>query len=110
VRKLLMLEGLSRPQRIASLMSYPGAAAALESPSAADAIRVTFGALGAAGAHAAALSASGLTPSEWIELIDRLGEIPDPTVGSGHSSAAIPASDAAGASATTAEGEARGND
>jgi len=109
VRKLLMLEGLSRPQRIASLMSYPGVAAALESPSAADAIRVTFGALGAAGAHAAALSASGLTPSEWIELIDRLGEIPDPTVGSGHSSAAIPASDAAGASATTAEGEARGN-
>jgi murein DD-endopeptidase MepM/ murein hydrolase activator NlpD len=114
VRKLLMLEGLSRPQRILSLMSYPGAAAALESASAADAIRVTFGALGAAGAHAAALSASGLTPSEWIELIDRLGEIPDPTVGSGHSSAAIPASspqgDVAGASATTAEGEARGND
>jgi murein DD-endopeptidase MepM/ murein hydrolase activator NlpD len=108
VRKLLMLEGLSRPQRIVSLMSYPGAAGAFESASAADAIRVSFGALGAASARAAQLSASGLTPSEWIELIDRLGEIPDPTVGSGHSSAAI--ADAAGAAAASGEGEARGND
>ncbi len=110
VRKLLMLEGLSRPRRILSLMSYPGAAGALESASAADAIRVSFGALGSASAHAAALAASGLTPSEWIELIDRLGEIPDPTVGAGHSSAAIPASAAAGVSATTGEGDANGND
>jgi len=108
VRRLLMLEGLSRPQRIASLMSYPGASAAVLSASAADAIRVTYGALGTGAAHAAALSASGLSPSEWIELIDRLGEIPDPTVGSGHSSAAIP--DAAGAAAVPGEGEARGND
>ncbi|MGD0454846.1 MAG: M23 family metallopeptidase, partial [Solirubrobacteraceae bacterium] len=108
VRKLLMLQGLSRPQRIVSLMSYPGAAGALQNASASDAIHVTFGALGAAGAHAAALSASGLTPSEWIELIDRLGEIPDPTVGSGHSSAAI--ADAAGAAAASGEGETRGND
>jgi hypothetical protein len=110
VRKLLTLEGLSRPRQIVSLMSYPGAAGARESASAADAIRVSFGALGTAGARAAALSASGLTPSEWIELIDRLGEIPDPTVGSGHSSAAIPASGAGGASATSGEGAARGND
>jgi hypothetical protein len=109
VRKLLMLEGLSRPQRILSLMSYPGVAAALESANAADAIHVTFGALGRASAHAAALSASGLTPSEWIELIDRLGEIPDPTVGSGHSSAAIP--DGGASVATSGEGgETRGND
>jgi murein DD-endopeptidase MepM/ murein hydrolase activator NlpD len=108
VRKLLMLEGLSRPQRIASVMNYPGAAAAVESASAADAIRVTYGALGAGGAHAAALAASGLSPSQWIELIDRLGEIPDPTVGGGHSNAAIP--DAAGAAPALGEGEARGND
>jgi murein DD-endopeptidase MepM/ murein hydrolase activator NlpD len=115
VRKLLMLQGLSRPQRILSLMSYPGAAAALASPSAADAIHVAFAALPLAGAggtgggesaHAAALSASALTPSEWIELIDRLGEIPDPTVGSGHSSAAVP--DPAGAA--SGEGGAGGND
>jgi murein DD-endopeptidase MepM/ murein hydrolase activator NlpD len=108
VRKLLMLQGISRPLRIVSAMSYPGAAAAITSPSAGAAIRVAFGALGseAAGAHAASLAASGLAPNEWIELIDRLGEIPDPTVAGGHSSAAIPDS------TTTASptGEAGGND
>jgi soluble lytic murein transglycosylase-like protein len=108
VRKLLMLQGLARPKRIVSLMSYPGAAAAQTSPNARDAIHVSFGALGAGGARAAAQSASGLSPSEWIELLDRLGEIPDPTVGSGHSSAAI--ADGAGVSSNAEEGQANGND
>ncbi len=103
VRRLLMLQGLSRPRRIVSLMSYPGAAGAFARPSAASAIHIAFAALGATNAHAS-LFGAGLTPSEWIELIDRLGEIPDPTVASGHSSAAIPASspqgDAAPAPAT----------
>ena len=117
VRKLLMLQGLSRPQRIVSLMSYPGAAVTVERSSATDAIHVAFGALGAHGARAAALSSSGLTPSEWIELVDRLGEIPDPTVASGHSSAAIAASSskvdgptAASPPQPEAEGEVGGND
>ena len=115
VRKLLMLQGLARPKRIVSLMSFPGAAAAHTSPNAREAIQVVFGALGSGGARLAAQSASGLTPSEWIELLDRLGEIPDPTVASGHSSAAIPD----GVSASSAhpeghgqaseEGQARGN-
>ena len=104
VRKLLMLQGLARPQRILSLMSYPGSSVAVTSASAGAAIHVAFGALGAGGAHAAALSFAGLTPSEWIELIDRLGEIPDPTVGSGHSSAALQDGPGAGG-----EGEAGGN-
>ncbi len=114
VRKLLMLQGLARPRQIVSLMSYPGAAAALASPSASDAIHVAFSSLGVGSARSAALSAVGLAPSEWIELIDRLGEIPDPTVGAGHSSAAIP--DGAGASSAPSgalaseEGLARGND
>jgi len=106
VRKLLMLQGISRPLRIVSTMSYPGAAAAITSPSASAAIHVAFGALGVGAAHAASLAASGLAPNEWIELVDRLGEIPDPTVAGGHSSAAIPDS------TTTASptGEAGGND
>jgi murein DD-endopeptidase MepM/ murein hydrolase activator NlpD len=108
VRKLLMLQGLSRPQRIVSMMSYPGAAGALARPSAGNAIRVAFGSLGARAGHAASLFDSGLSPSEWIELVDRLGEIPDPTVGSGHSSAAI--SDSAGASGSAGEGQAGGDD
>ena len=86
-----MLQGLSRPRRIVSLMSYPGAAAAVASPTRRGRDpRGVRARRRRQGAHAAALSASGLTPSEWIELVDRLGEIPDPTVASGHSSAAIP--------------------
>lgn len=108
VRKLLMLQGLSRPRRIVSLMSYPGAAVAFANPSATNAIRVSFAAPAGNAGHAASVFDSGLTPSEWIELVDRLGEIPDPTVPSGHSSAAIP--DAAGESGANAEGGTGGND
>jgi hypothetical protein len=107
-RKLLMLQGLDTPQRIVSLMSYPGAAGALASPGARNAIQVAFGTPSGGLAHAAGLLYSGLAPSEWIKLIDRLGEIPDPTVGRGPSAAAIP--DDPGASATNGRGEAGGND
>jgi murein DD-endopeptidase MepM/ murein hydrolase activator NlpD len=101
VRKLLMLQGLNRPQRIVSLMSYPGAAGALSDPSARTAIRIMFTAPVATGAHATGPLYSGLAPSEWIKLIARLGEIPDPIVGHGPSSAAIPDS-------SSSEGQARG--
>jgi murein DD-endopeptidase MepM/ murein hydrolase activator NlpD len=107
VRKLLMLQGVARPQQVVSLMNYPGASVALASPRAANAVRVSFAAPSAKAGHTASLFDSGLTPSEWIALVDRLGEIPDPTVSSGHSSAAIP--DNAGASGTSAEGGAGGN-
>jgi hypothetical protein len=107
VRKLLMLQGLSRPEQIVSLMSYPGAVRAITSPSAADAIHVSFAAPNTRAGHAASLFNSGLTPSEWIALVDRLGEIPDPTVGTGHSSAAIP--DSPGEAATTEDGGSGGD-
>jgi murein DD-endopeptidase MepM/ murein hydrolase activator NlpD len=103
VRKLLMLQGVSRPARIVSLLSYPGAKIALASPSAADAILVSYPRPTARGARVVALPGGGsaLSASDWVRLIARLGEIPDPTVAHGHSSAAIP--DAAG------EGGANGN-
>jgi len=89
VRKLLMLQGLARPKRIVSLLSYPGSTVAEASPSAASAIEITFAAAGGL-AHTTALGGSELTPSEWTELIARLGEIPDPTVARAPSAAAIP--------------------
>jgi murein DD-endopeptidase MepM/ murein hydrolase activator NlpD len=107
VRKLLMLQGLSRPQRIVSLISYPGATRALASPGASDAIHVSFGSPAGAAAHAASLADSGLSPSGWIRLIARLGEIPDPTVGSGHSPASVP--DSPAQAAAREGGEAGGN-
>ncbi len=90
VRKLLMLQGLSRPRRIVSEMSYPGAAGAVTSPSARSAIRVVFATPSSGLARIAGLYASALAPSEWTRLIARLGEIPDPNVSAKPSSAAIP--------------------
>jgi murein DD-endopeptidase MepM/ murein hydrolase activator NlpD len=88
VRRLLMLEGAARPRQIVSLMSYPGAAGALTRPSAHSAIHVAFAPLSAA--HGARTFGSALTPDQWVRLIARLGEIPDPTVASGPSQASIP--------------------
>jgi murein DD-endopeptidase MepM/ murein hydrolase activator NlpD len=98
VRKLLMLQGLSRPKRILSLMSYPGAAGALTSSKAADAIQIAFAAPSSGLAHTSGLSSSTLGPADWTKLIARLGEIPDPTVQRGPSSAALPDSPASGKS------------
>ncbi len=89
VRKLLTLQGLAKPQRIVSVMSYPGVANAFATPSARD-IHVSFRPLNGGAAHTAGAFDSALTANEWTRLIARLGEIPDPTVASGPSPAAIP--------------------
>ena len=80
VRRLLMLQGLARPQRIVSQMRYPNAAVTVTSARAADAIRVVFASPRSALARVAGLYASALAPQQWTRLIARLGEIPDPTV------------------------------
>jgi murein DD-endopeptidase MepM/ murein hydrolase activator NlpD len=90
VRKLLMLQGATKPRRIASSMSYPGTTNTVLEESARDDIHVAFRPLNEGVAHAAGVFASALTPNEWIKLIARLGEIPDPTVAGGPSAAAIP--------------------
>lgn len=102
VRKLLMLQGLSRPRKIVSAMSYQGAAGALTSPGARDAISVSFAAPSGGLARIAGLYASALAPQQWTRLIARLGEIPDPSVSRKPSSAAIP--DTAGEGAERGDG------
>jgi murein DD-endopeptidase MepM/ murein hydrolase activator NlpD len=103
VRKLLTLQGLARPRRIASLLDYPSAKIASASPTARSAIRVDFAAQGSAVSRAAGLD-SVLSPSEWIKLTARLGEIPDPTVARGPSAAAIPDRPSAGTGAPSGNG------
>jgi len=89
VRRLLMLQGLSRPKRIVSQMRYPSTSVAVTSASATDAIRVVFAAPRTGLARVAGLYASALSPEQWNRLIARLGQIPDPAVSSKPSSAAI---------------------
>jgi Transglycosylase SLT domain len=90
LRALLALQGAARPQRIVSPVGVPGARNVLVSPGAGGAIRVAFSRPGAAAGRAASLLGSALTPSGWIKLIARLGEIPDPSVARAPSPAAIP--------------------
>ncbi len=71
-------------------MSYPGAAAAVTSAKVAGAIKVAFAAPRSALARIAGLYGSALSPTQWSRLVARLGEIPDPTVSSKPTSAAIP--------------------
>jgi soluble lytic murein transglycosylase-like protein len=102
VRRLLRLQGTMKPLRIVSPLSYPGAQNTL--PGGRGLIQIGFQAPSANGARAGRSSigrafSSPLTPSQWLELVSRLGEIPDPTVAGKPSAAAIPdSSTAAGGS------------
>jgi hypothetical protein len=97
IRKLLTLQGTMKPSEIVSLTSYPGTDNTVAAPSYRDIIRVEFAPLqgqgraaGALGARAAGAFGSAIAPGQWVQLIARLGEIPDPKVGNGPSAAAIP--------------------
>jgi hypothetical protein len=112
IHKLSTLQGTMKPSEISSLESYPGIANTVAAPDQDKAIRVEFAPLqsGAAAGKARAAGAfdSGLTSGQWVQLIARLGEIPDPKVAGGPSSAAIPdnpgAPPASGAPATPSTG------
>jgi len=95
IHKLLLLQGTMKPSEIVSLTSYPGAENTVAAPGQGKAIRVEFAPLQGQSrlrgrARAAGAFSSGITPGQWVQLIARLGEIPDPKVGSGPSAAAIP--------------------
>jgi hypothetical protein len=109
VRRLLRLQGTMKPRQIATgSLSYPGTANTLTLPADRGLIHVDFEA--ASGARAARAQNSPLTPEQWLELVTRLGEIPDPTVAGKPSSAAIPdnASAAAGNAASASVGDTGG--
>jgi murein DD-endopeptidase MepM/ murein hydrolase activator NlpD len=89
IRKLLMLQGVMKPHQIISLMSYPGTDNTLSMPDHYNHIHIGFRPLGGAEASSASSFSSTLAPSQWIRLISRLGEIPDPNVAGKPSTAAI---------------------
>jgi len=97
MHRLMRLQGTMRPRQIASgSLSYPGTSNTVTLPADRGLIHVDFQApRGARAARAA--GASPLTPSQWLALISRLGEIPDPSVAGKPSTAAIPDPTAAGA-------------
>lgn len=100
VHKLDGLQGVMKPLQIASSTRFEGATRTVVLPSAADTIEVAFIPLEGGAAHTASTSRSGLNPSQWLQLVARLGEVPDPTVSSKPSSAAIPDNSTATSSAS----------
>jgi hypothetical protein len=95
VRRLLRLQGTMKPAQIVSAISYPGTDNTLTLPGYRGLIHVAFASplsTGSSGPGARAADALGspLTPSQWLRLIDQIGEIPEPDVAGKPSAAAIP--------------------
>jgi Transglycosylase SLT domain len=104
MHRLLRLQGTMKPRQIATgSLSYPGTANTLSLPSDRGLIRLSFQASGGA-REARALASSPLTPDQWLQLVSRLGEIPDPVVAGKPSKAAIPDSSTTSASAASSVG------
>jgi hypothetical protein len=89
VHKLSQLQGVMRPLQIASATRFAGAANSVALPGYRSAIAVGFVPVGVPQARAAGFGA-GLSPAQWVKLIARLGEVPDPSVAAKPSPAATP--------------------
>ncbi|MDQ3148938.1 MAG: lytic murein transglycosylase [Chloroflexota bacterium] len=79
VRRLLTLQGTMTPAQIITLMNYEGATNTLAMGDHADHIHLGFRPQFQAG-KGGRVTESVLKPSQWIKLIDRLGQIDNPTV------------------------------
>jgi hypothetical protein len=89
VRSLLTLQGAMQPNQIISLMSYKGQTNTLALPDHADRLQVTFTPLFGQNKKLSEQIASALKPHQWIDLIKRIGQIPEPTVSTAPSKFAI---------------------
>jgi murein DD-endopeptidase MepM/ murein hydrolase activator NlpD len=89
IRRLLTLQGTMKPSQIISLMTFEGADNTLSMPDHADHIHVGFQPL-EGGLRAGRRFDAVLKPQQWIKLIDRLGQIDNPTVSRDPSKYALP--------------------
>jgi len=80
IQRLLTLQGTMEPHQIISLMKFQGAHNTFAMGDHGDHIHVGFRPLAEAGEKAAKRLGAILRPGQWHTLIDRLGEIDNPTV------------------------------
>ena len=80
VRRLLTLQGTMKPAQIITLMKYDGTDNTIAMGDHADHIHVGFRPTFDPTTKAGRLAESILKPSQWVKLIDRLGQIDNPTV------------------------------
>jgi hypothetical protein len=89
IRRILTLQGAARPDQIISLMSYRGQPTTLSLPDHPDRIQISYTPQFGTNQKLSAQVASILKPGQWIDLINRISQIPEPTVAVAPSSFAI---------------------
>ena len=81
IQRLLTLQGTMKPHQIISLMTFPGTDNTLAMADHADHIHVGFQPAVRRRTRRPRKQVDAiLKPKQWIKLIDRLGEIDNPTV------------------------------
>jgi hypothetical protein len=90
VRRLLSLQGTMKPHQIISLMTFEGTDNTLALPDHADHIHVGFRPLYGENTKLGKQLNAVLKPKQWIKLIDRIGQIDNPTVLTTPSKYAVP--------------------
>jgi hypothetical protein len=80
IRRLLTLQGAMKPTQMISLMSYKGQTNTLALPDHADRLQIAFTPLFGQNRKLSQQIASILKPGQWIQLISRISQIPEPIV------------------------------
>jgi hypothetical protein len=80
IRRLLTLQGAMAPNQIISLMSYKGQNNTLALPDHANRIQITYTPIFGQNKKLSAQITSILKPKQWIQLIQRISHIPEPTI------------------------------
>jgi hypothetical protein len=80
IRRLLTLQGVFKPTAIVSSISYKGKSNTLSLPDHKNRIQVAYTPMFGQNKNLSAALSTILKPGQWIQLIQRLGQIPEPTV------------------------------
>ena len=80
IRRLLTLQGAMKPDQIVSTMSYKGQSNTLALSDHSNRIQVTFTPLFGQNHKLSSEIKSILQPGQWAQLINRIGQIPEPVV------------------------------
>jgi hypothetical protein len=80
IRRLLTLQGAMKPTAIASLMSYKGQNNTVSLPDHSNRIQVSYTELYGQNKQLSREIKSILQPGQWIQLINRISQIPEPVV------------------------------
>jgi hypothetical protein len=80
IRRLLTLQGTFKPDAIVSTMSFKGQTNTLSLPDHPDRIQVSYTPLFGQNKALSSEIATLLKPGQWIQLINRISQIPEPVV------------------------------